>query len=54
MSRIIKNRQIVDDTWNVLKLAEGETPESVAFPGDNPIVPLAVWLAPGVQPLAQE
>ena len=45
MSRIIKNRQIVEDTWNVLKLAEGETPESVDLPGDNPIVPLAVWLA---------
>ena len=54
MSRIIKNRQIVDDTWNVLKLAEGETPESVDLPGDNPIVPLAVWLARRDELLARQ
>ena len=54
MSRIIKNRQIVDDTWNVLKLAEGETPESVALPNDNPIVPLAVWLARRDELLARQ
>ena len=54
MSRIIKNRQIVDDTWNVLKLAEGETPESVALPSDNPIVPLAVWLTRGDELLARQ
>ena len=45
MSRIIKNRQIVDDTWNVLKLAEGETPESVVLPEQNGIVSLPVWQA---------
>ena len=54
MSRIIKNRQIVDDTWNVLKLSEGETPESVDLPGDNPIVPLAVWLARRDELLARQ
>ena len=54
MSRIIKNRQIVDDTWNVLKLSEGETPESVALPNDNPIVPLAVWLARRDELLARQ
>ena len=54
MSRIIKNRQIVDDTWNVLKLAEGETPESVDLPNDNPIVPLAVWLARRDELLARQ
>ncbi len=54
MSRIIKNRQIVDDTWNVLKLVEGETPESVALPSDNPIVPLAVWLARRDELLARQ
>ena len=54
MSRIIKNRQIVDDTWNVLKLVEGETPESVALPNDNPIVPLAVWLARRDELLARQ
>ena len=45
MSRIIKNGQIVDDAWQVLKLAEGETPESVALADGNSIVPLAVWQA---------
>ena len=45
MSRIIKNSQIVDDTWQVLKLAEGEKPESVALADGNSIVPLAVWQA---------
>ena len=45
MSRIIKNGQIVDDTWQVLKLAEGEKPESVALADGNSIVPLAVWQA---------
>ena len=30
MPKIIKNDRIVDDAWQVLKLAEGETPTSVA------------------------
>ena len=45
MTRIIKNGRIVDDAWTILKLAEGETPESVAFPEQNVIVPLPVWQA---------
>ncbi len=45
MSRIIKNCQIVDDSWQVLRLAEGETPESVTLPPSPVIFPLAVWLA---------
>lgn len=45
MSRIIKNGRIVDDAWQVLKLAEGETPESVALDDANALVPLAVWQA---------
>lgn len=45
MSRIIKNGRIVDDTWQVLKLADGETPESVALENEDCIVPLAVWQA---------
>jgi len=45
MSKIIKNGQIVDDAWQVLKLAEGQTPESVSLPGEPTLFPLAVWLA---------
>lgn len=45
MTEIIKNGQIVSDDWQVLKLAEGETPETVALDGGKQIVPLAVWLA---------
>ena len=45
MTRIIKNGSIVDDAWTILKLAEGETPESAALPEQNAIVPLPVWQA---------
>ena len=45
MSRIIKNGRIVDDTWQVLKLADGETPESVALADEDSFVPLTVWQA---------
>ena len=45
MRDIIKDRQIVTDDWQVVKLAEGETAESVAIPEGRVIVPLAVWQA---------
>ena len=45
MSRIIKNGSIADDAWTILKLSEGETPESVTLPEQNAIVPLPVWQA---------
>lgn len=45
MSRIIKNDRIVDDAWQILKLAEGETAETVALPDEPSVLPLAVWLA---------
>lgn len=44
---IIKNREVVQDDWQVLKLQEGETPESVAIPAGKIIVPLKVWQAQG-------
>ncbi len=44
MAKIIKGRQIVDDAWQVLTLAEGETPKQVAIPVGKVLVPLAVWL----------
>ena len=45
MRDIIKDRRIVADDWQVLKLAEGDTAESVAIPEGRVIVPLAVWQA---------
>ena len=45
MSKIIKNGQIVDDAWQILKLSEGETAESIALPEGPVLLPLAVWLA---------
>jgi len=45
MTKIIKNESIVDDAWTILKLAEGETPDSVELPEQNVIVSLSVWQA---------
>ena len=45
MTRIIKNRAVLEDNWSVLRLAEGETPDSVALPQGPVLVPLSVWLA---------
>ena len=45
MRKIIKDKAIVNDDWNVLKLADGETPESAVVPAGRQIVPLTVWLA---------
>lgn len=43
MRKIIKDRAIVQDDWSVLRLNEGETPETVSVPAGKVIVPLAVW-----------
>ena len=45
MPKLIKDKAIVTDDWNLLKLAEGEAPESVSIPAGKQIVPLSVWLA---------
>jgi uncharacterized protein (DUF934 family) len=45
MRKIIKDKTIVTDDWNLFKLAEGETADSVAVPAGKQIVPLPVWLA---------
>ena len=42
---IIKNKSIVADDWNVLRLAETDTPEGVNVPAGKVIVPLKVWQA---------
>jgi len=40
---IIKNKSVVNDDWTVLRLSEGDTPESVVVPSGKIIVPLTVW-----------
>jgi uncharacterized protein (DUF934 family) len=43
MAKIIKHLQIVEDAWQILRLAEGETAEGIALPAGPVLVPLAVW-----------
>lgn len=45
MAKIIKNEQIVDDAWQLLTLAEGQTPETVTLPVSSTLLPLTVWRA---------
>ena len=47
MREIIKDRQVVQDDWQLLKLEEGQTAEDVTVPADKVIVPLKVWQAQG-------
>ncbi|MGZ8257408.1 MAG: DUF934 domain-containing protein [Gallionella sp.] len=42
---IIKNKAVVQDDWQVLRLHEGELPDSVKVPSGQIIVPLKVWQA---------
>jgi len=52
MPKIIKNGQIVDDAWQVFKLAEGQEPASVTLPEMPSLLPLAIWLARKAEILA--
>lgn len=45
MARIIKNGAAVDDGWQILELAEGETPATVKLVDGEFLFPLAVWQA---------
>lgn len=45
MPDIIKNKTVVSDDWSVLRLAEGDTVDTVAIPEGKVIVPLKVWQA---------
>lgn len=45
MAKIIKNGHVLADDWQVLRLAEGETPEAVTIPAGKVVVPLSVWQA---------
>ena len=44
MSKLIKNGQIVDNTWKILTLADGETAQTIVLPEQPALLPLAVWL----------
>jgi len=43
ITRIIKNKAIVEDDWLLLRPESGTAPESVAVPEGKVIVPLKVW-----------
>jgi uncharacterized protein (DUF934 family) len=45
MREIIKDKAVVSDDWNVLRLGEGDAPETVNVPLGKVIVPLKVWQA---------
>ncbi|CAN7485353.1 DUF934 domain-containing protein [Pseudoduganella sp. LjRoot289] len=42
---IIKNREVAEDSWTVLRAAEGEDAATLAVPTGKVIVPLKTWLA---------
>ncbi len=45
MREIIKDKAVVSDDWTVLRLAEGDAPETLAVPAGKTLVPLTVWQA---------
>lgn len=45
MSEIIFNGIVVADNWEVLRINEGQQADTIAVPGCEVIVPLAVWQA---------
>lgn len=53
MPKIIKHNSIIDDSWTVVRLAEGETAETVQLPAGDLIVPLPVWQARKAELLAR-
>ena len=43
MRQIIKDKAIVDDEWEVIRLSETQIPDSVAIPTGKCIVPIVLW-----------
>lgn len=41
--RIIKNKQVMEDAWQVLRLHEGDAADRIVVPEGNYLVPLPVW-----------
>ncbi|MBL8397731.1 MAG: DUF934 domain-containing protein [Candidatus Accumulibacter sp.] len=44
MPRIIQQDRVVDDPWQVLTLADDQTPASITLPAGPTLLPLTVWL----------
>jgi uncharacterized protein (DUF934 family) len=45
MSKLIRNGQLVNDGWKILRLAEGDTPHGVKLPVGEVLVLPSVWQA---------
>ena len=45
MAQLIRNGTVAVDTWKILEIAAGDTPESVTLPAGDILFPLAVWRA---------
>lgn len=43
MTKIIKDRAIVEDDWEILQLSEDDTSDAIEVPEGKVIVPLKVW-----------
>ena len=43
MTKIIKDRAIIEDDWEILQLSEDDNADSIAVPDGKVIVPLKVW-----------
>jgi uncharacterized protein (DUF934 family) len=45
MSRLIRNGQLINDNWKILRLAQGDTSHEVKLPVGEVLVPPSVWQA---------
>jgi uncharacterized protein (DUF934 family) len=45
MTRLIRNGQLENDGWKVLRLGQNDTPHNVKLPVGEVLVPLSVWQA---------
>ena len=43
MSKLLRLTGVIEDNWTVLRLAEGDTPETIPLPVGEIIFPLSVW-----------
>jgi phosphoadenosine phosphosulfate reductase len=43
MTKIIRANSVVEDHWNVIRLADGETPSSIKLADGDHLFPLSVW-----------
>lgn len=54
MARIIKHGAVVDDNWQILRPAEGETAEALDIPAGPLLLPMPVWQARREELLARQ